>query len=312
MKIDGNVAFMSPALGDAPVEPAAVKVLPAGKVADPDRKRRFIQEAKAASALNHPNIITIHDIAEEHGTQFIVMEYVPGKALDQLIPRRGLPTAETLKYAIQIADALAKAHAAGIVHRDLKPANIMVTDEGQVKLLDFGLAKLTEAPIGAEDATLTVRDQTEVGAVVGTISYMSPEQAEGKPVDARSDIFSFGGVLYEMLTGQKAFHGDSRVSTLAAILTREPRPLSQAGLDVPPELEKLIARCLRKDRERRLQHAADLKVALVDVGRGFGRSGIAGGSRLAGHRARREQPDAVHGETDHQLSGGNPVSDVFA
>lgn len=266
----------------------AVKVLPAGKVADPDRKRRFLQEAKAASALNHPNIITVHDIAEEHGTQFIVMEYVPGKALDQLIPRKGLPAAETLKYAIQIADALAKAHAAGIVHRDLKPANIMVTGEGQVKLLDFGLAKLTEAPIGAEDATLTVRDATEAGAIVGTVSYMSPEQAEGKPVDARSDIFSFGAVLYEMLTGQKAFQGDSRVSTLAAILTREPKPLSQLVPDVPPELEKLIARCLRKDRERRLQHVADLKVALLDL-KEESESGTLAGAPAKGRQTTRRR-----------------------
>jgi serine/threonine protein kinase/Tol biopolymer transport system component len=265
----------------------AVKVLPAGKVADPDRKRRFMQEAKAASALNHPNIVTIHDIAEEHGTQFIVMEYVSGKALDQLIPRKGLPAAATLKYAIQIADALAKAHAAGIVHRDLKPANIMVTDEGRVKVLDFGLAKLTEAPIGAEDATLTVRDPTEAGAIVGTISYMSPEQAEGKPVDARSDIFSFGAVLYEMLTGQKAFHGDSKVSTLAAILTREPKPLSQLVPDVSPELEKLIARCLRKDRERRLQHAADLKVALLDLKEESDSGTLAGAPAKGRQTARR-------------------------
>jgi eukaryotic-like serine/threonine-protein kinase len=243
----------------------AVKVLPADRVADPDRKRRFIQEAKAASALNHPNIITIHDFAEERGTQFIVMEYVPGKALDQLLPLKGLRTTETLKYAVQIADALAMAHAAGIVHRDLKPANIMVTDDGQVKVLDFGLAKLTEATEGAEGPTLTVQDRTEAGAIVGTMSYMSPEQAEGKPVDARSDIFSFGAVLYEMLTGQKAFHGDSRASTLAALLTQEPKPLSQTGSDVPQEFEKLIARCLRKDRERRLQHASDLKVALLDL-----------------------------------------------
>jgi serine/threonine protein kinase len=243
----------------------AVKVLPADRVADADRKRRFVQEAKAASALNHPNIITIHDFAEERGTQFIVMEYVPGKALDQLIPPNGLRLAETLKYSIQIADALAKAHAAGIVHRDLKPANIMVTDESHIKVLDFGLAKLTEAPTGADLATLTVQDRTEAGAIVGTISYMSPEQAEGKPVDARSDIFSFGAVLYEMVTGQKAFRGDSRASTLAAVLTQEPTPLNEAGPDVPQELEKLIARCLRKDRERRLQHAADLKVALLDL-----------------------------------------------
>ena len=243
----------------------ALKVLPADKVANPDRKRRFVQEARAASALNHPNIVTIHEISCEGGVDFIVMEYVPGKALDQLIPRKGLGTAETLKYSIQIADALAKAHAAGIVHRDLKPANIMVTDEGQVKVLDFGLAKLSEPSIGTEDGTLTVRAQSEPGAIVGTTAYMSPEQAEGKPVDARSDIFSLGDVLYEMLTGQKAFHGDSRTSTLAAILTQEPKPLSQTIPDMPPELEKLIGRCLRKDRERRLQHAADLKVALLDL-----------------------------------------------
>jgi len=243
----------------------AVKVLPADMVADPARKRRFVQEAKAASALNHPNIITIHDFAEERGKQFIVMEYVPGKALDRLIPQRGMRLAESLKYSIQIADALAKAHAAGIVHRDLKPANIMVTDESVVKVLDFGVAKLTEAPTGTGDGTRTEHDRTEAGLIVGTISYMSPEQAEGKLVDARSDIFSFGAVLYEMVTGQKAFHGDSRASTLAAVLTQEPIPLSEAGTDVPQELERLIGRCLRKDRERRLQHASDLKVALLDL-----------------------------------------------
>jgi serine/threonine protein kinase len=262
----------------------AVKVLPADKVADAARKRRFVQEAKAASALNHPNIITIHDFAEERGTQFIVMEYVPGKALDQLIPPNGLRLAETLKYSIQIADALAKAHSAGIVHRDLKPANIMVTDESHVKILDFGVAKLTDVHTGADHSTLTVHDRTEAGAIVGTISYMSPEQAEGKPVDARSDIFSFGAVLYEMVTGQKAFRGDSRASTLAAVLTQEPTPLNEAGPDVPQELEKLITRCLRKDRERRLQHAADLKVALLDL------KEESDSGRLVTARSKRPQP----------------------
>ena len=187
----------------------ALKVLPAEMMADNERKRRFIQEARAASALNHPNIVTIYEIDQSDGVDFMAMEFVAGKTLDHLIPRNGFRPAEALKYAIQAAEALAKAHAAGIVHRDLKPANIMVTPEGQVRILDFGLAKLTEGPIGAEDATLTVRDASEAGMIVGTIAYMSPEQAEGKPVDARSDIFSFGDVLYEMLTGRKAFSGDS-------------------------------------------------------------------------------------------------------
>src|SRR5882724_9870460 len=155
----------------------ALKVLPADKVADPDRRRRFVQEAKAASALNHPNILHIYDIDAVDGVDFMVMEFVPGKTLDQLIGRKGLPLGETLKYAIQIAEALAKAHAAGIVHRDLKPANIMVTEEGLVKVLDFGLAKLTEIS-GADDRTLTVAEvpKTEEGVIVGTVSYMSPEQ----------------------------------------------------------------------------------------------------------------------------------------
>ena len=180
----------------------AIKVLPADQVSDPERKRRFIQEARAASALNHPNIITIYDIGSEGGIDFIVMEYVAGKTLDQLIPRKGLRLNETLKLAIQMADALAKAHSAGIIHRDLKPTNVMVTDDGLVKVLDFGLAKLTEVE-NDEGGTRTTQLQTEEGTIVGTVSYMSPEQAEGKKVDARSDIFSFGSVLYEMVTGQK-------------------------------------------------------------------------------------------------------------
>ena len=245
----------------------AVKVLPPGKVADPERKQRFIQEAKAASALNHPNIVTIHDISADNGIDFIVMEYVPGNGLDRLIPTRGMHAAEALKCAIQIADAFAAAHAAGIVHRDLKPANVMITGGGQVKVLDFGLAKLTgvaNSVIGPEDATLTAHHATQEGAIVGTIAYMSPEQAEGKPVDARSDIFSFGSVLYEMLAGQKAFSGDSKISTLSAILSREPMPLAEVIPGIPGDLEKIVQRCLRKDRDRRFQSMADLKSALMD------------------------------------------------
>ncbi len=181
----------------------AIKVLPAEKVADPERKQRFVQEAKSASSLNHPNIITIYDIGQAEGIDFISMELVSGKALDRLIPRHGMRLNDALKYAVQIADALARAHAAGIVHRDLKPGNIMVNEDGLVKVLDFGLAKLTEAaPAGDDEATRTMRPTTEEGKIVGTVAYMSPEQAEGKKVDARSDIFSFGSVLYEMVTGE--------------------------------------------------------------------------------------------------------------
>ncbi len=185
----------------------AIKVLPPDKTSDSDRKRRFVQEARAASALNHSNIITIHDIGREDGIDFVVMEYVAGKTLDRLIPRRGLKLKEVLKYSIQIADGLAKAHSAGIIHRDLKPGNVMVTDEGLVKVLDFGLAKLTERQNVAQenDSAASTREVTEPGTVMGTVSYMSPEQAEGKGVDARSDIFSFGSLLYEMVTGQCAF-----------------------------------------------------------------------------------------------------------
>jgi len=241
----------------------ALKVLPTEKVADAERKQRFVQEARAASALNHPNIVTVHDIDQSDGIDFIAMEYVEGKSLGELIGRKGLKLSEALKYAVQIADALAKAHAAGIVHRDLKPANVMVTGDGRVKVLDFGLAKLTEtAPVGPEDPTLTERPSTEVGLIVGTAGYMSPEQAEGKTVDARSDIFSFGSVLYEMVTGRRAFRRDSPASTLAAILHLEPPPLPA---EIPQELERVITRCLRKDPLRRFQHIDDVKIALEEL-----------------------------------------------
>jgi eukaryotic-like serine/threonine-protein kinase len=247
----------------------ALKTLPAERLADPERKRPSVQEAKAASALNHPNIVHIYDIAEGDGVQFISMEYVPGKTLDQLIGRKGLRLNETLKYAVQIADALAQAHAAGIIHRDLKPSNVIVSESGHVKVLDFGIAKLTEITTGEFGETATMRahegPSTEEGAIVGTVAYMSPEQGEGKKVDARSDIFSFGSMLYEMVTGRQAFHGDSKLSTLSAILKDDPRPVSAVAADVPRDLEKIITRCLRKDPDRRFQHMGDVKVALQEL-----------------------------------------------
>lgn len=239
----------------------AIKLLPPDKVADPTRRSRFVQEAKAASALRHPNIVTIHDIASDDGHDFIVMEYVDGKTLDQMIGRRGLKLNHAVRYAIQVADALARAHAAGIVHRDIKPSNIIVDGHGQVKVLDFGLAKLTEPVPPDDESTRTMRPVTEDGKVVGTAAYMSPEQAEGRQVDTRSDVFSFGATLYEMVTGRRPFQGDSALSTMAAIINTDPAPV---GDDVPQELRRIVMRCLRKDPDRRWQSMADLRVALDD------------------------------------------------
>ena len=207
----------------------AIKVLPSAKSGDPDRRRRFLQEArKLRPGLNHPSIITIHDVISEGDTEFMVMEYVQGKTLNDLIPKGGLRVPLLIKYALQMADALSTAHAAGIVHRDLKPANAMVTDSGLVKILDFGLAKLTDrGPVPdatGDDRTRTIANvapMTVEGSILGTVSYMSPEQAQGKKVDTRSDIFSFGAVLYEMATGVRAFEGESSLSCPSSILRDE-------------------------------------------------------------------------------------------
>lgn len=246
----------------------ALKVLPPEKLTNPDRKRRFLQEAQSASALNHPNIVTIHEISSDKNADFLVMEYIAGKTLDLLIAQKSLRPSDTLKYAIQIADALTAAHSSGIIHRDLKPSNIIVSDHGVAKVLDFGLAKLVEATASQEDETRTIRQapahQTAEGSIIGTAAYMSPEQAEGKPVDSRSDIFSFGALLYEMVTGVRAFQGESGMSTLGAVIHKEPKPVQELAPNAPTELAKLIQRCLRKDPERRFHHMVDIKVALTD------------------------------------------------
>ena len=243
----------------------AIKVLPPDKIAEAARKQRFIQEAKAASGLNHPGIVTIHDVRSDAGMDFIVMEYVEGKTLADLIGSRGLRPAQALRYSVQIADAMAKAHGAGVLHRDLKPSNIIVTAEDRIKILDFGLAKLFEAAEYVNEAPTVTASLTDAGTVMGTAPYMSPEQAEGRKLDGRSDIFSFGSMLYEMVTGARPFGGDSRVSILAKILKDDPLPPSQLSASVSPDLEKTILRCLRKDAARRYQTMADLKVALEDL-----------------------------------------------
>ena len=241
----------------------AIKILPPGSVADPDRKRRFVQEAKTASALNHPNIVTIFDIAAQGSTDFIVMEYVDGHTLDRVLRGRGLSSTQVLSCAIRMADALSKAHEAGIIHRDLKPSNLMITAAGEVKILDFGVAKLLERATPSSQTKTAAA--TEDGTTVGTPAYMSPEQAEGRALDGRSDIFSFGCVLYEMITGRQVFTGASRLSILAKILNEDPIPPSRYTPSIPSDLEKTILRCLRKDPARRYQTMADLKVALEDL-----------------------------------------------
>jgi Tol biopolymer transport system component len=249
----------------------AVKLLAAAQMGDPDRRRRFAQEARAASALNHPHIVTIYDVdragPEARSADFIVMEFVAGKPLHQLIPRSGMRLAEALRLAAQIADALAAAHAAGIVHRDLKPGNVMVAVHGSVKVLDFGLAKLATPRPGEMERTETIgtATQTGEGTIAGTVSYMSPEQAEGRNADARSDIFSFGAVLYEMVTGRRAFQHESRLSTLSAILRDEPPPATELSPGLPREIDRVIAHCLRKDPAERFQNMADLKIVLEDL-----------------------------------------------
>jgi serine/threonine protein kinase len=244
----------------------ALKVLPQDRTVDLERKRRFVLEAKAASALNHPNIVTIYEIGTHSGADFIAMEFVDGKTLEELIPKQGMAVKEVVRLAVQIVDALAKAHGAGIVHRDLKPSNIMVDGDGRVRVLDFGLAKLTdrgEAESG--DKTLVHESKTAEGSILGTVQYMSPEQAEGKKVDFRSDIFSFGAVLYEMVTGRRAFQGGTAVSTLAAILKEEPKPVVEAAPGTPRDLRRIIERCLRKDRDRRYLSTGDLRLALEEI-----------------------------------------------
>ena len=246
----------------------AIKVLPSARSNDPERRKRFLLEAQAASALNHPSIITIHDVISQNDAEFMVMELVSGKTLNDAIPKGGLRVPQALNYALQMADALSAAHNAGIVHRDLKPANAMITDSGYVKILDFGLAKLMERNLAVGSERFSDRDVTSMGltmegAIIGTVNYMSPEQAQGKSVNARSDIFSFGAVFYEMLTGRHAFEGDTSVSTLSAILRDDVKPMIEVVPDVPQQLEMVIRRCMSKDPDQRWQTMQEVRNALA-------------------------------------------------
>ena len=244
----------------------ALKVLTPQLARSPGLQQRLEREATAISSLNHPHICTLYDIGRQDDIDYLVMEFLEGETLAQRLKRGALPLSELLEFAIQIAGALDAAHSKGVIHRDIKPANIFVVGRAQVKVLDFGLAKLKESTEGDKPgSTRTMQGETEEGAIIGTVGYMSPEQAQGKKVDGRSDIFSFGSVLYEMVTGRRAFHGDSKLSTLSAILKDEPKPVSSIVPHVPRDLERIIFHCLRKDPERRFQHMDDLKVALLDL-----------------------------------------------
>jgi serine/threonine-protein kinase len=242
----------------------AIKVLPAKFAADAERLKRFAREAKATAALSHPNILGVHDVGTHQGLPYLVEELLEGESLKGRLERGALPVSEAIRIAAQIARGLAAAHKKGIVHRDLKPANVFVTTDGHVKILDFGLAKLVEI-VPAEGATTLTQapsGATEAGRVLGTVGYMSPEQVRGQPADHRSDIFSFGCVLYEMVTGQRPFLGDSSISTMAAILEKRPRPPSEIVKEVPPELERIILKCLEKDRAQRFQSVVELRQEL--------------------------------------------------
>ena len=240
----------------------ALKVLPPHLMIDPERVRRFELEARAISALNHPNIVTIHEIGFFQGTKFIVTEFVEGHTLRQLIVEREISLRKALDLTLQVANALAVAHAAGVVHRDIKPENIIVRSDGYVKVLDFGLAKLTESNGTAIDTSLPTRIQTEAGVVMGTATYMSPEQARGVAIDARSDIFSLGVVLYEMVSGRAPFEGATISDVIAAVLKEEPQPLRSYSPDVPSEFEWVVKKALAKDCDERYQTVRDLQIDL--------------------------------------------------
>jgi serine/threonine protein kinase len=239
----------------------ALKILPSEFAEDKDRMSRFVREAKSASALNHPNIITIHEIGESNDTHFIATEFIDGKTLNDYAKSNPLDFKSALEIAIQVVSALDEAHQAGIVHRDIKPDNIMIRANGLAKILDFGIAKLSAPTETGEEAATAIQSQTQAGMIIGTPNYMSPEQARGRDVDSQTDIFSFGVVFYEMLSGASPFKGETVSDIIAAVLTKEAKPLA----NVPPELAAIVQKSLQKDKQKRYQTAKDLLDDLKEV-----------------------------------------------
>ena len=267
----------------------ALKVLPQKMAADPERRARFEREARAVAALSHPNIVTVHSVEEADGVHFITMELVEGKTLAKMLSKNGFALSELLEIAIPLADAVSSAHRTGITHRDLKPDNIMIDDGGRLRVLDFGLAKLHD-PVGfgggaTHAPTATV--ETEEGKILGTVAYMSPEQAEGKPVDPRSDVFSLGTILYEMAAGERPFRGDTSMSTIGAILKDQPTSVTELNPSLPRHLGRVIRRCLAKEPDRRYQTALDLRNELEELKAEIDSGELAAGPGLAAARPKR-------------------------
>src|SRR5262247_3885871 len=266
----------------------ALKVLPASVASDPERLARFEREARTVAALNHPNIVTLYSVEEDAGTRFLTMELVDGLSLAASIKPGGLPLTQVLELAIPLADALAAAHEKGVVHRDLKPANVMVTREGRVKVLDFGLAKLIEAgsSLDVTQAATMASPISGAGQVVGTVPYMAPEQLRGERVDARSDLFSLGAMVYELASGNRPFRGQTHADISSAILRDQPPSLTTLRRDLPPEVAHVVGRCLEKNPRERFQTALDVANELHLIQRSLG-SGTSPVPRPSGPRRSR-------------------------
>jgi len=282
----------------------AIKILPDVGAGDPDRRERFAREARAVAALNHPNIVTIHSVEEADGRIFLTMEIVEGRSLADLLVKGALPLDGLLKVAIAVADAIAAAHQKGITHRDLKPANVMLGEgdqAGRVKVLDFGLAKLVAAPIDVSGLTTVAADPiTGEGRILGTVAYMSPEQAQGQPIDARSDLFSLGVMLFEMATGQRPFSGETSMSVISSILKDTPKSVSDLNAALPRDLGRIVRRALTKDPERRYQTAKDLRNDLEELKASLDSGELDAPASAATPRAARRTRSCRHCRGDRQ------------
>src|SRR5437870_2180540 len=261
----------------------ALKILPTTFTGDANRLQRFEHEARILSALNHPNLLAIHDVGAQNGTHYLVSEFLEGQTLREKISGGPLPQRRVTEYALEIAKGLAAAHEKGIVHRDLKPDNIFLTKDGRVKILDFGLAKQSSmaSTVSEQSETMGAPTPTTPGTVLGTAGYMSPEQVRGQPLDARSDLFSFGAILYEMISGKRAFKGGSGVETMNAILKEDPPELSGSSLNLSPGLERIVRHCLEKEPAMRFQSARDLAFDLESLSSGSTPATAVSASRVA-------------------------------